>query len=173
MSEEVLSTVPSPSPSPKDSTPPKPECATCVFWKSEGFSLVSGTCHRFPPVPLNEHQCLWPVLKHDSSCGEFRYDSERASRMTQAIATGEDEELRLTKMARELYNAAQTGQLESERKQVHQVQGHTDNQIDTMKQVVPPILNSQASQTTTTVPKHIPVLTVDRMRALQAGRGGR
>jgi len=180
MNEEILSTVAPASASQtvdasqKIAEPiPPNECATCFFWKSEGFSLVSGTCHRYPPVPLNEHQCLWPILKHDSLCGEYRKDASRVSRIAEAAAVSEEEEMRLTRLARELYNQAQTGELAS-RPQVHEVQGHSPNQIDTLKQATPPILNSQAAPASVK-PKlpFSPVLTVDRMKQLQSGRGGK
>lgn len=150
------------------------ECSMCVFWHSTGHSLASGTCHRFPPAALNEHQTVWPTLKFDSFCGEFVHDTQRAERVRVSEQQQEEEGLRLTKLARELYEKANRGELGVEHQPPQTLQ--SQNAIDTLRQVAPPILSTQATPTPTSPnqPKvpFAPVLTVDRMRQLAAARGG-
>lgn len=158
-----------------DSTPEKPECATCKHWHSQlEHSLVSGHCRRYPPQVVSSQEFLWPVLSHDSSCGEYSRCAVRVARMQEGVKQHLDEEQRLTQLAHELYEKAQRGELDQAPVQ-HQPVAPA---IDKLTGPSLPVLQSQQPQhpqaqgvKPAAKTPFAPTLTVERMRALQAGRG--
>lgn len=54
-------------------------CKNCKHWLASGEIDTSdtGSCRRFPPVPINLLETAFPSTRENSRCGEFSLDAER------------------------------------------------------------------------------------------------
>lgn len=147
----------------------KKQCASCVHWHNQDeMNLVSGSCRRFPPQVVSSQEFLWPRLSHDSVCGEFSKDAARVERMKESVLKHQDDEVRLEKIAQELYEKAQRGELGGQPDHASVAPA-----IDSNTGPVLPVLKSQQQPSAPLKPARPeirPVLTVAQMKAFQGAR---